>query len=318
MTPFPSSRKTMNATNGAAEESDTMLEFPTPTQASPEELRRPDTLTELLGAAIQHGPLNRRIYLMSMNNAPAEPLIDAMEKLALQNGYTKIFAKVEASRADSFVRAGYRTEAEIPGFYRGEADAAFVCKYFDDERSRDPGLAAVANIVHEAEANRESAASRPAPSTEGIAIRRCTPEDTPAMATLYRTVFASYPFPIDDPDYLLSTMKSHVIYYCIEQDGSIVALSSAETDAKSNTAEMTDFATDPDFRGRGAARLLLSTMEEEMRRTDTRCLYTISRGRSVPVNRLFGSAGYDFGGILINNTHIGGQLESMTVWHKRI
>ena len=293
-----------------------MIDFPT--EMSKEILRRPDVITGLMGAAIQHGPLNCRVYLMSMNDAPPAPLIAAMEELALKNGYTKIFAKVEAPCADLFVRAGYRVEAEIPGFYRGDADAAFVCKYFSEKRSRDPGLAAVANIVHDAESVSKSACSRPAPSSDGITVRRCTPEDAPAMAELYRTVFASYPFPIDDPAYLLSTMKSHVRYYCIEQGGTIVALSSAEIDAKSNTAEMTDFATSPDFRGRGAARLLLSTMEEEMRRTDTRCLYTISRGRSVPVNRLFGSAGYDFGGILINNTHIGGQLESMTVWHKRI
>ena len=47
-------------------------------------------------------------------------------------------------------------------------------------------------------------------------------------------------------------------------------------------------------------------------------LYTIARGRSRPVNRMFGSAGYQFGGILVNNTHIGGQIESMTVWHKSL
>ena len=285
------------------------------TDGSPADLRRPDTLTELHGASIQHGPLNRRIYLMSLRDAPVAPLIADMDALAVKEGYTKIFAKIDASLADSFLGAGYREEAKIPGFYRRSTDAAFVCKYFSDDRSRDRNLSAVTDIVQEA----QQIPVRPgAARADDNLLRPCVPEDAPAMARLYRTVFASYPFPIDDPVYLVDTMNSHVRYFCIEADGKIVALSSAETDEKSNTAEMTDFATAPSFRGRGAARLLLSAMETEMEHADIRCLYTIARGRSIPVNRLFGSAGYDFGGILINNTHIGGQIESMTVWHKRI
>lgn len=274
-----------------------------------------DTITELCGATVQHGPLNRRIYLMSMNEASPNRLLDALDQLATASEYTKIFAKVPASASRAFVSAGYVQEATVPGYFGGMEDACFVCKYLDDSRKVEPNLEAILKTVESA----QSSSAKNAKDEDGpraVSLRRCEPEDVSAMAALYGSVFQSYPFPIDDPAYLATTMQSHVFYYCVEKEGQMIALSSAETDPKNRAVEMTDFATHPAHRGQGTATLLLSEMEKDMRAQNMAALYTIARAGSPAINRLFGASGYAFGGVLINNTHIGGQLESMTVWHK--
>ncbi len=136
------------------------------------------------------------------------------------------------------------------------------------------------------------------------------------MAEIYRRVFATYPFPIHDPEYLQSTMHGATVYFGVWKDGKIAALSSAEMDPRSGSVEMTDFATLPEYRGNGLALFLLQKMEEEMKSRGIRSLYTIARAYSFGMNITFARNGYRFGGTLTNNTNICGNLESMNVWYK--
>ena len=138
------------------------------------------------------------------------------------------------------------------------------------------------------------------------------------MAEVYRSVFPTYPFPIHDPEYIRKTMSSHVLYCSITCGGSIAALSSAEMDRKKQQAEMTDFATLDQWRKRGFARILLSFMEDEVRRQGTETAYTIARAVSPGMNLTFASCGYTYGGRLVNNTQISGSIETMNVWYKSL
>ncbi len=276
-----------------------------------------DTITELLGAKIQHGPLNHRIYLMALGDAPPDELVPQLDRLARENRYTKIFAKVPRTRTAPFIRAGYREEASVPGFFAGEEDAAFLGFYLDDTRRTPPNRSELDRVIETARRKqRPEPPETPAPA--GVALRVCEAADIEEMARLYRAVFPSYPFPIQDPGYLLETMRSHVVYFCAEERGRIVALSSAEMDEGNLNVEMTDFATDVAWRGRRLASHLLFRMEAEIRRRGILTAYTISRAISHGINITFSSMGYAYGGLLINNTNISGQIESMTVWHKRL
>ena len=56
------------------------------------------------------------------------------------------------------------------------------------------------------------------------------PHDADEIARLYAKVFASYPFPITDPEYIISTMKTNVVYRIVRDgEGALVAAASAET-----------------------------------------------------------------------------------------
>jgi putative beta-lysine N-acetyltransferase len=95
-------------------------------------------------------------------------------------------------------------------------------------------------------------------------------------------------------------------------------VASAEIDNEGKNAEMTDFATDPDYRGKKLGQRLLSTMEKEMKASGIRTLYTIARLQSIPMNKVFLKRQYLYAGTLVRNTNIAGSIESMNVYYKHI
>jgi putative beta-lysine N-acetyltransferase len=149
-------------------------------------------------------------------------------------------------------------------------------------------------------------------------IKQASAKDTKEMAALYRQVFATYPFPIHDPEYLRKTMDNDVVYFGVWHDGMLVALSSCEIHSGISNAEMTDFAAMPDHRGQNLALHLLLCMETELKQRCIGVAYTIARAYSFGMNITFARAGYIFAGTLTNNTNIGGQIESMNVWYKPV
>ncbi|MBL7016431.1 MAG: putative beta-lysine N-acetyltransferase [Kiritimatiellales bacterium] len=272
-----------------------------------------DSVEIIENSQLQHGPDNNRIYLMKLDPADLPGIIDRLDELAEKNGYTKIFAKVPGPCASAFVREGYRREGMIPHFYKGETTATFLGKFIDPAREIAPQRDEIEKIIILAQAKNNSAAK---PLPEGYTLRAAVEADADELAAVYKQVFASYPFPIHDPDYLIETMRSHVCYFVAEKDGKIAAASSGEMDQENRNAEMTDFATLPEHLGHGLAVHLLKFMEPEMKQRGIATLYTIARAISPGMNITFAKCGYTFGGTLINNTQISGSIESMNLWYR--
>jgi len=272
-----------------------------------------DTLEKIGNSQIQHGPDNNRIYLMKLDPADLPGLIDQLDALSAEKGYTKVFAKVPGPCASEFVRNGYCREGMIPHFYNGETDATFLGKFIDPTREITPQRDEIEKIISLAQSK---TGQRGKDLPTGYTLRPAVEADAEELATVYKEVFASYPFPIHDPDYLIETMRSHVCYFVAEKDGKIAAASSGEMDKKNRNAEMTDFATLPEHLGNGLAVHLLKFMEPEMKKRGMATLYTIARAVSPGMNITFAKCGYTFGGTLINNTQISGSIESMNLWYR--
>ncbi|MDY0227067.1 MAG: putative beta-lysine N-acetyltransferase [Desulfomicrobium apsheronum] len=275
---------------------------------------QPDSMIRMTGALLQHGPASDRVYLMKLASPDVPRIIRFMEQLASTNGYTKLFAKVPGPAEGWFRAQGFKVEARVPNMFNGSQDGCFMAKYPKRERSviRSPKL--VQDVLSTA---REQSVQNGRTLPEGWTIAVMKPEDAKAMAGLYRRVFETYPFPIDDEGYLLSTMDSHVRYFGVrDTEGNLTALASAEMDCTSGNVEMTDFATLPENRGKGLACILLAHMEKEMARAGIDTAYTIARAHATGMNIVFARQGYSFAGTLPNNTQIKGDLESMNVWYK--
>lgn len=138
------------------------------------------------------------------------------------------------------------------------------------------------------------------------------------MSNIYRQVFRSYPFPIQQPTYLIHMMTEGVPYFCVRMKDRIAAIAAAEIDSEHQNAEMTDFATLPEWRGMGFAGMLLRHMERKTRERGVITTYTIARAESLGMNAVFKNNGYTYAGLLKNNSQIGGRIQSMTVWYKRL
>lgn len=275
-----------------------------------------DIIENIEGSLVQHGQHNNRIYLMKLNTDDALGLISILDDMALKNSYGKIFAKVPAPSWRAFKSAGYIKEAVVPGFFNGKTDGLFIAKYFSDRRQTiDDDEKRFSPAAH---ADNNSVNTILQTVKAGRNVGPCNPLDANEMSAVYRQVFHSYPFPIQQPAYLCQMMKEGVLYFSIRAEGRIAAISGAEIDFVSKNAEMTDFATLPKYRGRGFAGMLLGHMEKEIRELGVKTAYTIARAASGGMNAVFKNRGYSYAGLLKNNTRISGSIQSMTVWYKHI
>lgn len=278
-----------------------------------------DQMEKIGDSLIQHGTLNQRIYLMKLARADFPDILDQIDIRVRSNHYTKIFIKAPAWAYGELINRGYVQEAYIPAFYQGKGDLFFMSRFIDPQRAvlPEPDQSVIIDHLDKA-LERWNSSPTLALIENGLAMRVCGPEDSDALADIYKQVFKSYPFPIHDPAYILDTMKTHVIYFGVYDGGRLIAASSAEMDQDARNAEMTDFATLPEYRGKRLALFLLQVMEQEMKDRNVPTLFTIARALSAGMNITFAKNGYRFSGTLINNTNISGKIESMNIWYKRL
>ena len=251
---------------------------------------------------------------MKLASDDVPDMIYDLEKLAFSENYSKIIAKVPAFAKDIFMENEYIVEAHIPDFFNASEDVFFMSKYRYELSNQDEKYDEIDKIVNIALSKAQSQLNNDFSSEFYCKI--CEKSDAEKIVYVYKNVFKTYPFPIHDINYIEKTMNENIVYFAIWKDDEIVSLSSSEMDIKSQNAEMTDFATLPEYRGRGFASYLLQCMENEMQRRNVRVTYTIARAISYGINILFSKSGYSYAGTLPNNTNISGNIENMNVWYK--
>ncbi len=269
------------------------------------------------GSVLQHGKHNDRIYLMKLHHQDMPGIFEILDSIAKEHSYAKIFCKVPLYAMPLFLANGFIQEAHIPNFYQGKEDVFFLSKFRNSDRLlhiEKPELESLSLLLK----NRsKSANENPKPSLD-FQIRRLNSEDVDQITDLYKIVFETYPFPIHKNEYIIHTMQNDVQYYGVEVNNKIVAISSSEMDVDGLNAEMTDFATHPDYSGHKLATHLLMSMEKEMQKQGIKTLYTIARLASIPMNKTFLRQNYQYTGTLIKNTNISGNIESMNIYYKQL
>ncbi len=215
-----------------------------------------------------------------------------------------------------FIDNKYIVEAHIPKFYKGKEDAFLMAKYFCKNRQTKNNKEKIDRVLKTSiqKDNCEKAFSL----NKEFNYRKATLKDVNDMAKLYDKVFDTYPFPIEDPNYIKETMNENVEYFGIWHKNEIIALASCEMDLKNLNVEMTDFATLPEYRGNKLALFLLNKMDQSMKKRGMKTVYTIARSISYAMNITFSKLGYIYTGTLTKNTNISGDLETMNVWYKSL
>lgn len=238
-----------------------------------------------------------------------------LKKLAEKEGFSKIFAKIPAHFAPSFLGEGYMMEAFVPKFFNGQEDLFFLMYYLDKQRQQPEHMELGAFqklFFHTTNYNLQ-------PLGKEYLLQKLSPEDAIKMADVFCHVFETYPFPIFDTDFLIKSMKQdETRYFGIWLNNDLIAISSAECDKKNKNAEMTDFAVLPKHRGQRLAIHLLDYMEKLLREDGYKTFYTIARLHSTSMNKTFYNLGYRYSGTLHNNTQISGKIESMNIWYKNV
>lgn len=279
-----------------------------------------NTLVQIDGdgfiAKVYLSPLNQRIQVLEYEARETRIMIESLASAAREAKFGKVFLKAPLHERAGFEAAGMVAEATISGYFAGQP-AVVMSLFLDEARLQRPFADEQEKILETIQARPAESSARELP--DGYAMTVAEPADADELAGLYAQVFDSYPFPITDPEYLVSTMKSHVVYRLVRDGaGKLVAAASAETDRAHRNAEMTDFATLPSQRGVGLAKHILTALERDMTERQILNLYTIARARSAGMNRVFYNLGYIWTGTLVNNCHISGQFEDMHIWCKEL
>lgn len=281
-----------------------------------------DTIVKLGNSKIQHGPKNDRIYLMHLATEDMPEILNKLDVIACTCGYTKIFAKVPTTFSKDFLEKGYTAEATVFGFYRNTEDCVFMSKFLDSKRNEQVDCVQNKKVLDVALSKKPNSPAelqeKDFTLADGFTFRKATPNDSHEMAQLYSQVFASYPFPVSNAEYIKETMNDNVVYFGIWRGDQLVALSSCEMCVEDKNVEMTDFAILPEYRGYKFSHFLLEQMEKEMKKKNINIAYTIARSNSFGMNCTFANCGYNFGGMLVRNTQIGGKIEDMNVWFKSL
>ena len=276
-----------------------------------------DKIETIDGALIQHGKHNNRIYVMKFDAEQSEPVIYFLNKLAIEKSYSKVFAKIPPIALPAFQQSEFSIEAVIPGFYVGVTDCFFVSRFYNENRkiSNSVELANFSDFLQKEQATKVPRFKH----SLKYSIIKLQEKHVAAICNVFSQVFETYPFPVNDPKFVLKTMKSENTKYFGVLDGNqLVAVSSSEIDFINKNAEMTDFAVLPKYRGQELAMRLLLMMENEMKIANIKTVYTIARLKEIGINKTFLKCGYHFSGTLINNTNISGNIESMNIYYKHL
>lgn len=272
-----------------------------------------DSILTVKKSTVQMGAFNDRIYLMTLAEDDGPEIVDELINMAVTEDLSKIFAKVPESRALPFLSCGFEKEASVPGMF-GDDDGFFLSfyrHYWRKEQSKRDELDQVLSVA-ENKKGKGNVSTLPS----SLCMSRLGPKDARALAHLYGQTFETYPFPISDPDFIRREMGEGVRFMGVYEGEKLVGAASAEVSADGYSAEMTDFAVNPDCRKMGIAGALLRALEKECMDSGIGCLFTIARACSYGINSLFSKGDYEYSGRLINNTNISGSLESMNVWYK--
>src|SRR5690554_5714485 len=225
-----------------------------------------DRLTSIEDGLIHHGDNNKRIYIMKVPTDNVPRFLDRVEIMAGDNGYEKIVAKVSTGLRDLFEQREYEKEAVIPGFFSGRKDCVFMSRFLFEERREMADAKILDDVLQTAKG---CVPQKPQMKLSADMIcRKANLQDCDQMADLYKQVFASYPFPIHDSEYIKETMEYNVIYYGVWKNNKLVALASAELDRVEKNAEMTDFAVLPEQRGQNLGAILLARLEDELKQNE--------------------------------------------------
>jgi putative beta-lysine N-acetyltransferase len=275
-----------------------------------------DKIAIIGNSIIQHGYFNDRIYLIKINPGDVKKIFFYITALQTMFFYSKIVMKIPKTLQSFFTVKDSKIEAKIPDFYSPGNDAIFLSRFYKPSRAFDEKCTERCTTIYKS--LHGSVASTVQTDNPSLVIRKATPDDIPSICSLYQRSFETYPFPIQDPGYISSSMNNGTTFFVGEIDNVIIAAGSCDMDHEVSAVEITDLAVDDTFRGYGISKKLLVAMEHEMKRKKIRTAYTICRSLPLPVNRLFARNEYLLGGTLINNTNICGSLESMNVWYKSL
>ncbi|MBU9711298.1 putative beta-lysine N-acetyltransferase [Evansella tamaricis] len=248
-------------------------------------------------------------YLPNLNNIEVNRIMKLME----QDSPGKFIIYTLSKYKDILLNLGFSLESKLSGFFHGD-EALIFTKYHQKDRL----LSKTAKENKEVLSIVKGDTKEPCEMTHGFQIELVKDVELEELARLFQTVFPIYPTNIFDPDYLQKVKDSEEYMFMVAKDdnGIIGAASAMNTGYQS--AEITDCAVHPDYRGKNLLNAIVMAIEKELVKKRIYHSFSLTRAKSVGMNMTVKRLNYRYEGTLINNCIISTGFEDMNIWTKKL
>lgn len=249
-------------------------------------------------------------YLPKLNDAEVERVI-SIQKDSSPPGKVIIYTREE--KVPELEQLGFSCEANMSGFFEGEL-AYIYTKYYKHDRSISRSVVENNDSLRIVQADIKKMSTY----TGEFEFSLVEDQELENLAKLYQKVFPVYSTNIFEPSYLKKSKESNFIYMVAKDTtGAIVGAASA-METGYGSAEITDCAVDPDYRGKNVLHYLIQELENELLQREIHHVFSITRAKSVGMNMTVKRLGYNYEGTLTNNCIISSGFEDMNIWTKKI
>ncbi|MGP4038943.1 putative beta-lysine N-acetyltransferase [Gracilibacillus sp. D59] len=266
------------------------------------------------GQHITVEPTSRRIKVYQLPSTKnMDTFMDRLQRLAKETNCDKLIFYVSPTKQEMMESYNADYEGMIRGFFNGETALIYAIFLYSD-RKQSVDVETEEQIMQNIKQRMEEELTFDLP--EGYSMRWAEKKDAPQMALLYKTVFKSYPTPMNDPEFIKEMMQNQVYFSIIEKEGSVVSACSADVLPEFQSAELSDCATYPNHRGKQLLSYQVSRLIPRVRQMGIHVLFSYSRSISVGMNLVNVKHGFQYGGKMIRNSNIAGSMENMNIWYK--
>ncbi|SFL75370.1 putative beta-lysine N-acetyltransferase [Gracilibacillus orientalis] len=268
------------------------------------------------GQHITVEPTSKRIKVYQLpteNNM--DTFMNRLEKLARETNCDKLIFYISPNQQEVMKSYDADYEGMIQGFFYGETALIYAIFLNSDRKQSEDSEAEKQVMQNIKERMKEGLTFDLA---EGYSMRWAEKKDAPQMALLYKTVFKSYPTPMNDPEFIKEMMQNQVYFSIIEKEGSVVSACSADVLSEYQAAELSDCATYPNHRGKQLLSYQVSRLIPRIKQMGINVLFSYSRSVSVGMNLVNVKHGFQYGGKMIRNSNIAGSMENMNIWYKTL
>jgi putative beta-lysine N-acetyltransferase len=214
---------------------------------------------------------------------------------------------------ETFNNYGFSMEGRISGFFQGK-DAYILTKYKGSTRNESVSVDSNQQIMEIVRDDHKVVSK--VRLDRKFEISLATGNDVDALSNLYQQVFTYYPTSVHDPDYLRTKINKDYFFVTIKENNTIVSAASAMIKPEYNSAEITDCATDPTYRGNNLLYSIILEIEKELLNRGVQTFFSLTRSQSPAMNLTVKRLGYKYEGTLINNCKIYSGFEDMNIWTK--
>ncbi|MCD4814415.1 putative beta-lysine N-acetyltransferase [bacterium] len=263
-------------------------------------------------------PRNERVKLYGVTIADIQaqcspPVSSANADLV----FSKIIVYTTQGDDQAWQEIGFVKEGKINGFFKSHLDSVIWSFFLSDHRGQDDRAGEQNKIVTSVQSK---PVIDPARIQNDFDVQIAKTEDAAGLSGLLKKIFSDYPSSLEPATIAQNIQNKDSLFLFVENEkNEMIACASAEIDHGRKTAELTDCATDPDYRGHGLMLVLLGELERVLKDVfGIVDYYTLCRAPIVGINAAFAKLGYGYGGRLVNNCRMPTGWESMNIWNKTI